>query len=143
SPDNSDKVGDSVTDRSMESATAAPVLTEEPAFTPSDQDRRPPPAASKRRLFSAITGVGLFVIVAVIFKQSPRLTGHWPQSYDPVHAWLLSAALAALPLLVLLIAMAGLRIKGHIAALAGLTTALAIALVIFRMPVRLAFLATG
>jgi lactate permease len=39
--------------------------------------------------------------------------------------------------------MAGLRIKGHIAALAGLATALAIALIIFHMPVRLAFLATG
>ncbi len=39
--------------------------------------------------------------------------------------------------------MAGLRIKGHLAALAGLTTALAIALIIFHMPVRLAFLATG
>jgi len=39
--------------------------------------------------------------------------------------------------------MGGLRIKGHIAALAGLATALAIALIIFHMPVRLAFLATG
>jgi len=39
--------------------------------------------------------------------------------------------------------MAGLRIKGHIAALAGLATALAVALVAFHMPARLALLATG
>jgi len=39
--------------------------------------------------------------------------------------------------------MAGLRIKGHIAALAGLATALAVALVVFHMPTRLAILATG
>ena len=140
---NSDKAGDPATDRSTESATAAPVLTEEPAFTPPGSDRQPQPAGKKRQLLSTIIGACLFGIVAVAFKQSPKLPGHWPQSYDPVHAWLFSAALAALPLLVLLIAMAGLRIKGHIAALAGLTTALAIALVIFHMPVRLALLATG
>jgi lactate permease len=39
--------------------------------------------------------------------------------------------------------MAGLRIKGHVAALAGMATALAIALAVFHMPARLAFLATG
>jgi lactate permease len=39
--------------------------------------------------------------------------------------------------------MAGLRIKGHIAALLGLATALVIAVAIFHMPVRLAVLATG
>jgi lactate permease len=72
-----------------------------------------------------------------------RLTSPWPQSYDPAHHWLLSAALAALPLLVLLVAMAGLRIKGHLAALAGLATALAVALAVFHMPVQLAFLATS
>lgn len=119
------------------------MLTEEPAFTPPGSDRHPQPVGKKRKLLSTILGVCLLGIVAVVFQQSPKLSGHWPQSYDPVHAWLLSAALAALPLLVLLVAMAGLRIKGHIAALAGLTTALAIALVIFHMPVRLALLATG
>jgi lactate permease len=46
-------------------------------------------------------------------------------------------------LLVLLIAMAGLRIKGHLAALAGMATALVIALAVFQMPARLAFLAAG
>src|SRR5438309_1641035 len=67
----------------------------------------------------------------------------WLQSYDPAHHWLLSAMWAALPLMVLLFAMAGFRIKGHLAALAGLASALAIALLVFHMPVRLALLATG
>ena len=79
----------------------------------------------------------------MVFQRSSQLTTPWRQSYDPAHAWLLSAALAALPLLVLLVAMAGLRIKGHIAALAGVATALAVALIAFHMPARLALLATG
>jgi lactate permease len=72
-----------------------------------------------------------------------RHASPWPQNYDPAHHWLLSTAWAALPLLVLLVAMAGLRIKGHLAALAGMAAALAIALTVFHMPARLAFLATG
>jgi lactate permease len=78
-----------------------------------------------------------------VLRQSPALAGTWPQSYDPAHSWLLSAVCAAIPLLVLLVAMAGLRIKGHIAALCGLATALVIALAVFHMPARLAVLATG
>lgn len=112
------------------------MLTEEPAFTP-------PLRPSRRSLLSIVVGLGLFAIVAVIFRQAPALTGHWSQGYDPVHAWLLSAALAALPLIVLLVLMAGLKVKGHLAALAGVGTALVIALFVFHMPVRLAILATG
>lgn len=67
----------------------------------------------------------------------------WAQSYDPAHHWLLSAAWAALPLLVLLVLMGGLRLKGHLAALAGMGTALAIALFVFKMPSSMALLATG
>jgi lactate permease len=113
------------------------VLTEEPAFTPPGQ------SGWKHSLRPILITAFLLAIVALIIQQTPHLTSPWPQSYDPVHAWLLSAALAALPLLVLLISMAGLRIKGHIAALAGLATALAVALIIFHMPSRLALLATG
>ena len=72
-----------------------------------------------------------------------RLASPWQQSYNPAHHWLLSTALAALPLLVLLVAMAGLRIKGHLAALAGMITALVIALAVFQMPPQMAFLAAG
>lgn len=148
-PDNSDKAGnssaDSPTDHSIQSATAAPVLTEEPAFTPPEPPRPPQPAGRKLLpiILPIIIAACLLAIVAVVFKRSPQLSAPWPQSYDPAHSWLLSAALAALPLLVLLVAMAGLRIKGHIAALIGLGTALAVALVVFHMPARLALLATG
>jgi len=141
-PKNPDKTGDPATVHSTQSATAAPVLTEEPAFTPPEQHRPPQPPKIRRNL-AIIISACLAIAVAIAFKRAPQLTTPWPQSYDPAHAWLLSAALAALPLLVLLIAMAGLRIKGHIAALAGLATALAVALAIFHMPVRLALLATG
>jgi lactate permease len=72
-----------------------------------------------------------------------RLASPWQQSYNPAQHWLLSTALAALPLLVLLVAMAGLRIKGHLAALAGMITALVIALAVFQMPPQMAFLAAG
>jgi lactate permease len=67
----------------------------------------------------------------------------WAQSYDPAHHWLLSAAWAALPLVVLLVLMGALRLKGHLAALAGMAAALAIAVFVFRMPTRMALLATG
>jgi lactate permease len=119
------------------------VLTEEPAFTPPEQHHPPHRTGQKHSLPSAIVAAALLALLIVVFKQSAKLTAPWPQSYDPAHAWLLSAALAALPLLVLLVAMAGLRIKGHIAALAGLATALAVALLVFHMPARLALLATG
>ncbi len=71
------------------------------------------------------------------------LSAPWYQSYDPAHHWLLSAAWAALPLIVLLVAMALLHIKGHLAALAGLAAALIIALAVFQMPAHLALLAAG
>jgi lactate permease len=117
------------------------VLTEEPAFG-SPGDRPPQPFRWGRALVILAVVAAALETAVMFFRRSPLLT-IWRQSYDPAHAWLLSAALAALPLLVLLVAMAGLRIKGHIAALAGLGTALAIALIAFHMPSRLALLATG
>jgi len=67
----------------------------------------------------------------------------WLQGYDPFHHWWLSALAAALPIVVLLGAMAGLRIKAHRAALIALATALALALFAFHMPAKLAVLAMG
>jgi lactate permease len=143
-PGEPDKAGDPPTDHSIQSATAAPVLTEEPAFTPpTPPEPHRPPQPPGRKLLPVILAVCLLAIGIVVFERTPQLTAPWPQSYDPAHSWLVSAALAALPLLVLLVAMAGLRIKGHIAALAGLATALLVALVVFHMPARLALLATG
>jgi len=119
------------------------VLTEEPAFTAPQQPRSPQAPKSTRPLLTAAIAACLIAAAAVVFQRTPPLTAPWQQSYAPTRSWLLSAAWAALPLLVLLVAMAGLKIKGHIAALAGLATALTVALAIFHMPARLALLATG
>ena len=66
----------------------------------------------------------------------------WTQNYDPLHNPTLSTMLAAAPLVVLLGAIAILRIRAHFAALGGLVVALAIATGVFRMPVVTAASAT-
>jgi lactate permease len=67
-----------------------------------------------------------------------QATYPWRQGYDPVGNWLLSAMIAALPVLVLLGSLALGHIKAHYAALAGLVTALLAAIIGFHMPARLA-----
>jgi lactate permease len=61
----------------------------------------------------------------------------WTQNYDPLGHWWLSTLLAALPVIVLLGALAILRIKAHFAALLGLATSLLIAVAVFGMPVKM------
>ena len=58
----------------------------------------------------------------------------WPQVYDPLHNAWLSTLLAALPVVVLLGGLAVLRLKAHVAALAGLAAAFTVAVVVFGMP---------
>src|SRR5205809_1952075 len=66
-------------------------------------------------------------------------TAHsWPQVYDPLGNRLLSTLLAALPVIVLLGTLAWLRLRAHTAALLGLFTALAVAVLVFGMPVGMA-----
>src|SRR2546428_12778174 len=62
----------------------------------------------------------------------------WTQVYDPLHNWILSTLVAALPILVLFGLLAGLRVKPHWCAIAGAGTAVAVAVLIFGMPFRLA-----
>ncbi len=62
----------------------------------------------------------------------------WVQQYDPLGHVVLSTLVAALPVTVLLVAIAFLRMRIHFAAVLGLAVALAVALGVYRMPVRTA-----
>jgi lactate permease len=62
----------------------------------------------------------------------------WTQRYDPAGSALLSTLAAALPIVVLLGSLAWLRLRAHLAALAGLLTALLVATVVIGMPVGMA-----
>ena len=67
----------------------------------------------------------------------------WSQNYDPFGNAVLSTLLAALPVVVLLGAIAWLEIRIHLAALLGLGVALAVALLVFHMPADAALATTG
>ena len=62
----------------------------------------------------------------------------WHQTYDPLHSPVLSTVVAAVPVVVLLGSIAVLRIRIHFSALIGLSTALAVALLAYHMPVKAA-----
>jgi len=89
--------------------------------------------------FGALAGL-LCVLYLFVTKS---VSGHWAQIYNPSGHWWLSTLIAALPVVVLLGAMAILRLKAHVAAFAGLVTALAVASMVFHMPVRLALTTTA
>jgi lactate permease len=67
---------------------------------------------------------------------------HWTQNYDPLGHVVLSTAVAALPVVVLLSAIALLKMRIHFAALLGLAVALGVALAVYRMPVSAAVATT-
>lgn len=67
----------------------------------------------------------------------------WSQHYDPTGNGVVSTLLAAAPVVVLLGAIAWLRIRVHLAAWLGLGVALALALGVYRMPVQAVLGATG
>ena len=58
----------------------------------------------------------------------------WPQNYDPLNNALLSTALAALPIIVLLGSIAVFQIRIHLAAIFGLIVAVMVALFVYSMP---------
>jgi len=62
----------------------------------------------------------------------------WTQVYDPAGHWWFSTLIAALPIIVLLGLLAGLKVRAHLCAVAGAATAVIVAIVAFKMPVVLA-----
>src|SRR6201987_5895838 len=62
----------------------------------------------------------------------------WTQVYDPLGHWWLSTLVAALPIVVLLGLLAGLKVRPHWCAIAGATTAVLCAIFVFGMPTKLA-----
>src|SRR5689334_12115706 len=65
----------------------------------------------------------------------------WSQHYTPLGSLPLSALIAALPVIVLLGLLGIFHARAHIAALAGLATALLVVIVAYRMPAPLALAA--
>jgi len=62
----------------------------------------------------------------------------WTQAYDPTGHWWLSTLIAALPIVVLLGLLAGLKVQPHLCAIAGASTAVIVAIAAFKMPALLA-----
>ena len=67
----------------------------------------------------------------------------WPQPLDPLHSTVLSALVAALPLILILVLMGGLRKGGLFASACGLGTAGLLAMLIWRMPLALLLWSTA
>src|SRR3984957_7052805 len=67
----------------------------------------------------------------------------WTQIYDPLGHWWLSTLVAALPIIVLFGLLAGFKVKPHWCAIAGASTAVAVAILFLKMPPALAAIAFG
>src|ERR1700741_5207732 len=67
----------------------------------------------------------------------------WTQIYDPLGHWWLSTLVAAPPIVVLLGLLAGFKVKPHWCAIAGASTAVAVAIIFFKMPPALAAISFG
>ena len=101
----------------------------------------PAPAAKPRHALSFALEAALFLAVVfglIYLFETNSSTANWAQGYNPTSHWQLSTLVAALPIVILLGAMAVLRLKAHVAAIAGLVTALLAAIAVFHMPARLA-----
>src|SRR5688572_29580166 len=68
---------------------------------------------------------------------------NWQQLYDPFNNWLLSTAVAALPVLTLFFVLVALKRRVWVSALSGLLVAVALALLVFGMPAVLVATAAG
>ena len=89
-----------------------------------------------------VAGIAAAVAGAIYLLKTNPHTNPWVQGYDPTGIWWLSTLFAAMPVVVLLGAMAIFHLKAHVAAVVGLATALTMAIVVYHMPVRLALTTT-
>jgi lactate permease len=96
------------------------------------------PSQPKPNYVAAGLVVAFGVIASVVILRLPALSSSWQQNYNPMGHWLLSALVAAIPVVVLLGSLGLGHIKAHYAALAGLIAALLTAIIGFHMPARLA-----
>jgi len=67
----------------------------------------------------------------------------WPQPLDPLHSSVFSALVAALPLILILVLMGGLRKSGLLASACGLAAAGLLARFIWQMPFALLLWSTA
>jgi lactate permease len=58
----------------------------------------------------------------------------WPQLYDPFNNWIVSTAVAALPVVTLFFVLVALKQRVWVSALSGLVVAVGLALAVFQMP---------
>jgi lactate permease len=112
-------------------------LQEEPvtSFPPPPLLKTSPTAANP---VAWITALIVVVVATVLILRIPALAHPWPQGYDPMGHWWLSALLAALPVMVLLGSLGLFHMKAHYSALLGLATSLICSIWFFGMPARLA-----
>jgi len=105
----------------------------------------PAPSSAPSALSISIVVAAILTLLAgvVYLLETNPHSGTWRQGYDPTGLWWLSTLLAAMPVVVLLGAMAIFRLKAHVAAVIGLLTALTIAIIVYHMPVRLALTTTA
>ena len=105
---------------------------------PPTSARKSPPAQPKPNYLAAGLVVVLCAIASIMILKLPVLSSAWQQNYNPLGHWALSTLVAAIPIVVLLGTLALGHIKAHYAALAGLASALLVAIYGFHMPARLA-----
>src|SRR6202790_3372081 len=89
--------------------------------------------------------VGKWAAKAALLQNSAseEVVMQWTQIYDPLGHWWLSTLVAALPIIILFSLLAGLKVKPHWCAIGGAATAVAVAIIFFKMPPVLAALSFG
>ena len=115
---------------------APPSVAPAETSKPKTSKPNPPPKSGGWIPGTILTAVA--VVAGFWLLATNHITNVWQQNYNPMGHWLLSALVAALPVIVLLGSLALGHVKAHYAALAGLVTALVIAIFLFHMPGRLA-----